>query len=183
MLWVKLCWPTGQPADVRTLLSSGNFFNWLEKQGRNLEACLEWLGRWEGNGPACSEWSHVVWVTVRRVVSPLGATCWTGHLHESRQVPGSHPCLSCPKLCWWAAGSWSCPPACRHSPPTPARCQPRLRWLETHPPEEVPHLLKAFLGPEIPLEPCSGIRGRFSGPSSYDTFTALCSVTSCPIVN
>lgn len=112
MLWVKLCWPTGQPADVRTLLSSGNFFNWLEKQGRNLEACLEWLGRWEGNGPACSERGHVVWVTVRRVVSPLGATCWTGHLHESRQVPGSHPCLSCPKLCWWAAGSWSCPPAC-----------------------------------------------------------------------
>lgn len=112
---------------------------------------------------------------------PIGVMCWTGHPHESRQIPGSQPCLSCPKLGWWAAGSCSCPLACLHSPPTAARCQPRLRGLKTHPPEEIPHLLKAFLGPEFPLEPCSGIRGRSSGASSYDTLTALCSVTFVPL--
>uniref|UniRef100_A0A803VAK7 Pre-mRNA-splicing factor RBM22 n=1 Tax=Ficedula albicollis TaxID=59894 RepID=A0A803VAK7_FICAL len=47
-----------------------------------------------------------------------------------------------------------------HSPPTPARRQPRLRGLETHPPEKVPHLLKASWDQKSPLSPALGsVRG------------------------
>lgn len=156
----------------------------LEKRGRNLETCLGRVGRWEGKGPAgseqgCKSQPHVVWFLVGRVVSPFGGSCWTNRPQESRQVPGSHPCPSCPKPCRWAAGTWCCPPPLWHWD----SASPGSEGLKFTLPRRFLPLLKAFTAPKIPLEPCSGFRGRSSGPSSYDTFTALCSVASRHIVN
>lgn len=106
---------------------------------------------------------------------PYGGICWTDHPHE-----GSHRCCCCLKLCSGqrVAAFQPAPTALQHGDGASPSSED-----SKHPPEEVPPLLKAFTGPKLPLEPCAGVCGKSSSPSSYNTFTALCSVTSCPIVN